>query len=150
MNEDSKKIEAGKNIFLLDGPIGRLQFLKTFAIIFAAGLPIILVNFILLITFGITKYTQITYYTLWITYMVFAFYCIWIAGAKRLFDIIGEKDKAIFYIIIIWILHFTLPLIPFLKYTSVIVSTIINFILVLKQGKYIIPEQKETVINEET
>lgn len=143
MNEDSKKILPGKNLFLLDGPIGRLQFIKTIAITLAVGLLICIVNGLILLLFGYTKYTKIAYYIIWSLFTISFFYITIINTTKRLYDIIGTKDKAIFYTIIIYIIHFTVPLIPFLKYTSIIFALIINAVLLFKQGKYICPTKKE-------
>ena len=64
MNEDSKIINPGKNLFLLDGPIGRLQLVKTYAIIIGFCLLISIVNTIIILLFGLTKYTKIASITL--------------------------------------------------------------------------------------
>ena len=90
-----------------------------------------------------TKYTKIAYYIIWSLFTISFFYITIINTTKRLYDIIGTKDKAIFYTIIIYIIHFTVPLIPFLKYTSIIFALIINAVLLFKQGKYICPTKKE-------
>lgn len=148
MNEDSKIINPGKNLFLLDGPIGRLQLVKTYAIIIGFCLLISIVNTIIILLFGLTKYTKIASITLFSLCIIPTFYILFIAYIKRLYDIIGAKDKAIFYTIIIFAIRFTLPLIPFLHYTSIIFAIVVNAILLFKQGKYIRPKQKEKT-NEE-
>ena len=145
MNEDKKTIEPGKNIFLLDGPIGRLQLLKTFAIIIGFGLLCGIANAIIILLFGRTKYTKILYYILALSYFIPSFYIIWLGYTKRLYDIIGAKNKAIFYTVIIFFIEMTLPYIPFLKLTGIILSITILGSLLLLPGKYILPKQKEKI-----
>lgn len=143
MNEEKQTVKPGKNIFLLDGPIGRLQLIKTFAIVLGVGLLFELAIAIIILLFGKTKYTQITYYVLIGLYMLPAFYIIWLGYAKRLYDIIGTKNKAIFYTVIFFIIKITLPFIPFLKITGIILSITFIVSLLLLPGKYILPKQKE-------
>lgn len=152
MNEDKQTIEPGKNIFLLDGPIGRLQLIKTFAIVLAFGLLLGLAISIIIALFGKTKYTQIAYYILMLLYLIPAFYVILLGYAKRLYDIIGTKNKAIFYTVIFFIIRITYPFIPFLKLTGIILSITFVGSLLLLPGKYILPKQKgktEEKTNEE-
>lgn len=143
MKEDEKAITPGKNIFLLDGPIGRLQFIKTYAIVLCFCLLILIIDTIVISLFGRTKYTDLTSTMLLALYIIITLYVLWIAYAKRLYDIIGTKDKAIFYATIIFGIRFALYFIDFWKYSSLIFTIIISAILLFKQGKYIKPKQKE-------
>ena len=68
--------QRGRNIFKFDGPIGRLQFLKTMGILFLS-VPIALVPYIIIyLFFGINIYTKPIIVTIYIIYFILYLNCL--------------------------------------------------------------------------
>lgn len=149
MNEDKQTIKPGKNLFIVDGPIGRMQLLITYAILLGIGIPFGLAVSIIVGLFGLTKYTQIAFYILLFLYITPSLYVFYVASAKRLYDIIGNKKDAIFYTVMIFLAKLAIPFIPFLNIPGKIFTIIILAILLLLPGKYILPKPKQKEIVDE-
>ena len=128
-------MEEGKNIFLLDGPIGRkklLIFLMTvivYTILFALLLSVIygLV--------GVNIYTQMIAKILYVIYLIVFFYLIIINYSKRLCDITScTKGKALLYVILCFVGLSATEFIPILKYVGKLVGFVFFVCLLLVKG----------------
>lgn len=110
-------MEEGKNIFLLDGPIGRKKFLIYVAIIFVYLLLFSLLVSVILGFGGVNIYTKKIVEILIFIFKISVIYMFFITYTKRLCDIINcSKWKALFYVLLCFTGLLALGYIPVLKY----------------------------------
>lgn len=136
-------MKEGRNIFKLDGPIGRKTFLKSALFIACyisfVTLVIVLLHFI----FELNKYTLIPFIILWVALFIFSIYTSCLNFAKRFWDLFGNKADAIFYAIAIFIINFAYPFIPIIKYVGIVFSIVVLILLLMKDGKLIKAQPKD-------
>lgn len=139
MNQENE-IQAGKNIFKLDGPIGRKRFILTYImLVFYTVLFFIAVGYIYQL-FEETFMLKVVARIILILYVLTFFYTIALNYIKRIYDIIKNKEKAIFYTIALLIFNVTTSIIPPLKIVGAIISTIIFAFLLFKKGQLVQPQ----------
>ena len=139
MNQENE-IKAGRNIFKLDGPIGRKRFILTYImLVFYTVLFFIAVGYIYQL-FEETFMLKIVARIILILYVLTFFYTIALNYIKRIYDIIKNKEKAIFYTIALLIFNVTTAVIPPLKIVGAIISTIIFAFLLFKKGQLVQPQ----------
>lgn len=128
-----------KNIFLLDGPIGRKDFLIFLALLFIyiflfRALMVAIAAFV-----GVNVYSKYILRILLIIYVLLLSYLKIVNYSKRLFDIIGDSIwKSFLYIILIQVASIAMAYIPILKYIYQygILDIILLICLSTIKGKY--------------
>ncbi|MGN0030879.1 MAG: hypothetical protein ACI37Q_02870 [Candidatus Gastranaerophilaceae bacterium] len=130
------KIKASRNILIYDRPVGRLGFILTLlalfvmAVIFAAGFTLVY-SFL-----SIEEDLPIIIGLLVLIFIVFLYLSV-INISKRLYDIIGDKAKALFYAIAFFLINLLCGFIPVLKYIEWVFAIVVWIILVVKPGKLV-------------
>ena len=133
-NNPQQTVSITKNIFLYDGPVNRLWFIVTI-------LGIFIVSFIFLIIFAFLHemYGEISNIPVFIAVLsVYALIILYISilnYSKRVYDIIADKQKAMFYTIAIFIANFATGFIPVVKYIWTAAAMIIFITLLVLPGK---------------
>jgi uncharacterized membrane protein YhaH (DUF805 family) len=147
MENIEKEIEQGSNIFILDGPIGRLRFFLVAIVLFGYCV----FTDILFITY-IDEGININIYLLIGLCAIFAFlipfYTIAINAIKRLYDIIGDKKRAILYYILYIVISLCFAIMAkflgvFFSIAEIVICLAIGFILLFVKGKLITPKEKD-------
>ncbi len=134
MNKENE-FQAGRNIFKIDGPIGRKRFILTYImLIFYTVLFFITLNYVYQLLEE-TFILKIASSTILILYVLMLFYTIAINYIKRIYDITKNKEKAIFYTIALLIFNVTTSVIQPLKLVGAIISTIVFAFCLLKKGQ---------------
>lgn len=139
-NQQSAINSKYSNVFLADKPIGRMSFFK-------AMLSLTVVSFIVYLLISFIYYMIDTNHPEW-TYLIwflliFAVFVItylylcFINYTKRLFDITGDKQRAIFYCSAIFIGVFASLFIPVVNIIGIISSIAIFLTLLFKKGKLV-------------
>jgi hypothetical protein len=147
MEEINNEIKEGSNILILDGPIGRLKFLQT-------ALAVALYNFV--VSSVATSYENqginINIYLFLGLNLIFCFiipfYISTIYFIKRMYDIVGNKAKAIFYyfLYIITAISFILLTVfvtPIFNIATAIVAFSVALLLLFKKGHLINHSEQE-------
>ncbi len=130
------------NIFKADEAIGRKQFIITSIVIFiysifAAITAVFAQNF-----FDVNKVTAIIIIAFSIMSILIVTYICWLNYVKRIWDLIGDKYKAIFYVSAWWIANIAMGFIPVLRYVSIVISLAILAVCVF------IPTPEQTTIEQ--
>lgn len=120
--------QRGRNIFKFDGPIGRLQFLKTMGILFLSMIATMIVCTLIYIFFDINEISMLALKAVVIIFTLYTIYISVINYSKRFYDIFGEKQKAIFYTTALLAIYILLNFIP--PYSRYIGPTLTSIILV--------------------
>lgn len=132
-----------KSFFILDGPIGRKQFIINIGYMFLYCFIYCLVLVILHSSFEVNKYNIAFFAIMWLILLVSYIYVAWVNYAKRFWDVIGDKGNAIFYSIAIWIASNVTPFIPVVKYVAIVFVAIVFLVLLFKKGKLVLAEVSE-------
>lgn len=110
------------NIFKVDEAIGRKQFLITLIVIFVYALLAAIAVVCAQNFFDVNKFTAYTITAFAIISIITLFYLSWLNYVKRIWDLIGDKYKAIFYVSAWWIANIAMGFIPVLRYVSIVFS----------------------------
>lgn len=108
---EAMEIKKGKNPFIFDGGIGRITLLKTIISAFTISLLV----FILCVLYAQDASQLIIRTRLLpciIIFLLFTTYVLAIAYIKRLYHIIADKRKAVFYIVSLYI---AIPALAFIQ-----------------------------------
>lgn len=135
-NEQVATIQPGKNIFKFDGPIGRATFLKTVGIQLLIATAAMLIYYIITISFS-DNLLDIFSKTLNIGYSMLMIYITGINYSKRIYDIICDPQKAIFYSVAIILALFALCAIPSIQKVGVLFGFILLLFLSIKKGELV-------------
>ena len=134
--ENAPEIKESFNIFKLDGALSRSGLFILFTITLAIGI----VTFFLFYSLSPILNMQIhktIYLILVVAYSLFMLYIYIIGYIKRLYDIIGDKKKAIFYTTVLFIALSAASFIPIINYIGAVVSLCMIGLLFFKKGKLI-------------
>lgn len=135
-NSENTTIE-GVNILKIDGPIGRIEFFKTYVllILFTIIFYAILGCFF---NYFDEKHPQLTYLPWFVLIVIcatiFSIYISFINYVKRIFDFVGDKQHAIFYTFAIFIGSIAASIIPVINIISTFASIAIFMVLLFKKG----------------
>lgn len=135
-NEQVATIQPGKNIFKFDGPIGRATFLKTVGIQLLITLIVVGINYCIQINFGFEA-MKYTIYIITGVVSILLLYIMFLNYAKRIYDLIKDKNKAIFYTIVIVIASMAMKLIPILNIIDIITTIAIILVLLFAKGELV-------------
>lgn len=138
-NEITAIPTIGKNIFKLDGPIGRKRFITTLLVLLIANIIVMLITALIILPFGVNIYTFPICMTIASLFLIVALYISILNYIKRFFDIVGRKDRAIFYTLAIQISALAISFIPSIRYLGLTINIVILLFCLLKQGKLIQP-----------
>lgn len=130
------------NIFKLDKPNSRKDFIFTWLYISAYTLIIGIVTALIIYTIGLTDVTRPIFLVLAILFTIISVYISWLNYAKRLWDITNNKADAIFYAIAIWVANIAMNFIPYLSIVGTIFSIVVLILLFFKKGK---PQTEQVV-----
>lgn len=124
-------MEEGKNIFLLDGPIGRKRFFINILILIAYCILFTIVCCFIAGFAGINIYTKPLITTLLIFMFILIYYINIINYSKRLQDVIGvSKWKSLLYVVLFFIAIAAMNFIPIIKY----IAPVIGFMFFIFMG----------------
>lgn len=147
MENINNEIEQGSNIFILDGPVGRLRFFLTAMVLFCYSAFVS----ILILTYtsqgiNINIYVYVTLCAIF--GFLIPFYISAVNAIKRLHDIIGEKKRAIIYYISYLIISLCITALS--KFVSekfsiigIILCIAMSCLLLFVKGKFITPKTKD-------
>ena len=130
------KIKASRNILIYDRPVGRLGFILTLlalfviAVIFAAGFTLVY-SFL-----SIEEDLPIIIGLLVLISIVFLYMSV-INISKRMYDLIGDKAKGLFYAIAFYLINILSSFIPILKEIDLVFTIVVLIILLVKPGKLV-------------
>ena len=127
-----------KSFFILDGTIGRKQFIVNLGWMILYSSLYILVLGILHIVFEVNKYNIVFFVIMWLIFLLTYIYVAWVNYAKRFWDILGDKGNAIFYSIAIWIANNVTAFIPVVKYLGIVFAIAVFALLLFKKGKLVL------------
>ena len=134
MNKENE-IQAGRNIFKIDGPIGRKRFIQTFVVLLIVNIAVWVLVALITLPFGINIYTFPICAIIVGIFLIIAMYISVINYMKRFFDIIGQKDKAILYTLLIQGGTIAMAFIPQLKYIGAPIGLVTLAFCLLKKGQ---------------
>ncbi len=129
-------IKQGKNIFRLDGPIGRKRYITTLFILVGIYLIFLGIAYLLRITIGYND-VKVLHTILSVIFSLIYFYIIFINTSKRVYDIICQKDKACYYSIVYMVACFAMQYIPALNIIAGLLYLLVNLTLIFKKGKLV-------------
>ncbi len=135
-NEQTASIKPGKNIFKIDGPIGRKAFITTIGIQILIAFAIFGIIYLIRINFGFEDIKYV-FYIIGTLSSILMGYITFINYSKRIYDIIKQKDKAIFYAIAIMLASLSMRVIPPLKIIDMIISIAIILVLLFAKGELV-------------
>lgn len=128
-------MEEGKNIFLLDGPIGRKKLLIFLITVIVYSILFALLLSVIFGLVGVNIYTQMIAKILYVIYLVVFFYLLIINYSKRLSDITScTTGKALLYVILCFVGLSAMEFIPILKYVGKLVGFVFFVCLLLVKG----------------
>ena len=131
-------MKEGKQFFKLDGPIGRKQYVMVVLFLSVYGFIASIILTLLHTFIEVNKYNLILFIILWAVAIIPICYATWINYSKRIWDLIGDKNNAIFYTTAFYIGCFAVSFIPIVKYFGIVFSLIVAGILLLKRGKLVL------------
>ena len=134
MNKENE-IQAGRNIFKIDGPIGRKRFIQTLVVLLIVNIAVWVLVALITLPFGINIYTFPICAIIVGIFLIIAMYISVINYMKRFFDIIGRKDKAILYTLLIQGGTIAMSFIPQLKYIGALIGLVTLAFCLLKKGQ---------------
>ena len=134
MNQENE-IQAGRNIFKIDGPIGRKRFIQTLVVLLIINIAVWVLVALITLPFGINIYTFPICATIVGLFIIFAIYVSLINYMKRFFDIMGRKDRAILYALLLQIGTLAMSFIPQLKYIGALIGLVTLAFCLLKKGQ---------------
>lgn len=112
-------MKESRNIFLLDGPIGRKRFFITIGFLILYTIICTIICSFLIGFRGFDIYTKYIVYTIVFTLFIMMFYIIILTFAKRIQDITGiSKWKCLLYVILYYIAITAIGAIPIIKYIA--------------------------------
>ena len=128
-------MEEGKNVFKLDGPIGRKKFFISFAIFMGYGSLIAIAMVMLYAFVGYNIYTRPIIIVLNLLMHSFILYSLIMIYSKRLNDITGGSlKKSLLYIVLFFIASGALQFIPFFKYVAIGINVTVFICLACIKG----------------
>lgn len=130
------EVKESFNLFKMDGALSRSGFFIILTILFAYAIVLGAIILFIYLNLDINKYIPLFVFIVFFGAISIAYISI-IGYAKRLYDIIGNKQKALLYIIITFIGMMALSVIPILKYLGCILSLTILITLLVKKGQLI-------------
>lgn len=134
--QQDSEVKESFNLFKMDGALSRSGFFIVFTIVLAYSIVFSFVFYYIYININPMEH-KILYITILSIYGLSSIYIYGLSCAKRLYDIIGNKQKAIFYIVIAYISITATSFIPWIKYLGSALSLLLVGILFLKRGKLI-------------
>lgn len=146
-----ENITESKNLFKYDMPVGRKQFIINTLIIVLTYTLVFMLFCGLRLFLGASLPVAIILITLFLLTYLLMFYCMVINYAKRFYDITGDKQKSLLYVVLFFVLIFTLSFIKTLMIATFILTLILAGFALIKKGKILnFDKQKaETPQNEE-
>ncbi len=130
------KIKASRNILIYDRPVGRLGFILTLLALFVIAI-IFAVTYAFVYSFlSVEEDLPIIIGLLALILIVFLYMSV-INISKRLYDIIGDKAKGLFYAIAFYLINILCAFIPILKYIDLVFAIVVWIILLVKPGKLV-------------
>ena len=142
-------IFESKNFLKYDMPVGRKQFFKNIAIIFAFSFPATLMLILLRLFLG--GRTLVTVFLIILSLLIYLplIYCTIINYAKRLYDIICDKQKALLYAILYYVGVLAMSFIPKLALLSFLLSITVFCFCSFVKGKMLTFEKSDIEANDE-
>lgn len=140
-NQNNNQIhKTEKNMFKFDGPIGRKEFIVTYAYLFFYSFIFICVYIFAFdsayYTIGIKPFLAL-FIVIFLLYLIIATYISAINYIKRIYDLINDKRKSVFYTVAIFVGLTAMSFIPILNIIGIILSIIILFILLTRKGQLV-------------
>ena len=136
MNQENE-IQVGRNIFKLDGPIGRKRFIQTLIVLLIINIAVWILVALITLPFGINIYTFPICATIVGLFIIFAIYVSLINYIKRFFDIMGRKDRAILYALLLQIGTLAISFIPQIKYLGLAIGLVALIFCLFKKGQLV-------------
>lgn len=138
MNQENE-IQAGRNIFKLDGPIGRKRFIQTLVVLLIVNIAVWVLVALITLPFGINIYTFPICAIIVGLFIIIAIYISLINYMKRFFDIMGRKDRAILYALLLQIGTLAISFIPQIKYLGLAIGLVALIFCLFKKGQLVQP-----------
>ncbi len=138
MNQENE-IQAGRNIFKLDGPIGRKRFIQTLVVLLIVNIAVWVLVALITLPFGINIYTFPICAIIVGLFIIIAIYISLINYMKRFFDIMGRKDRAILYALLLQIGTLAISFIPQIKYLGLAIGLMALIFCLFKKGQLVQP-----------
>ncbi len=134
--ENETEVKESINIFLYNGPVSRLYFIITVFMILLWSFAYMYAFLYLYEEFGTVNHLPL-FIGFGIAYLIITIYLSVLNYAKRVYDLIGDKQKAMFYTILWYIANTAAAFIPVVNYIFVGLSALLFIFLVVKRGKLV-------------
>ena len=132
------------NIFKLDEPIGRKQFIITLGVLLFYTVFAIIISVCARHVFDINQITAIVIILFALLSLLLLIYINWVNYVKRAWDLIKDKQKAIFYVTAWFVANIAMSFIPVLRYVSVVSAIVIFGICLLLPGLPQLSDEKDS------
>ena len=132
------------NIFKLDEPIGRKQFIITLGVLLFYTVFATIISICARYFFDINQITAIAITVFALLSLLILIYINWVNYVKRVWDLIQDKQKAIFYVSAWFVANIAMSCIPVLRYVSVVISVVILGICLLLPKLPEITDEKDS------
>jgi uncharacterized membrane protein YhaH (DUF805 family) len=145
-------MEESKNIFLLDGPVGRKRFFVTLGLSLLYIIICLIISGLVIAAIGMNIYTEYALYGITIFLILFMIYVKILTYAKRLQDITSiSKWKCLMYAILFEIATTALGAIPIVRFIVPLIGFVVFICLATIKGNLYSdnPEVIEAEVTEE-
>ena len=132
------------NIFKLDEPIGRKQFIITLGILIFYTTFAVIISICASYFFDINQITAIVIILFALLSLLILIYINWVNYVKRVWDLIKDKQKAIFYVTIWFVANIAMNFIPVIRYVSIVIAIVIFGICLLLPELPQLSDEKDT------
>lgn len=132
--QENNSTRQSWNIFKYDYPIGRLRFILNIFIIMIIAFILTVLSTVISLKFDENEYLPYVI-SVFVLFFLFMIYLGANNIAKRLYDLFGDKQKALFYTIALYIINATCSFIPIINYIATVLTVIVLLILIVTPGK---------------